>query len=65
MDSDSFSARVLSLVEGNYEAWRIVMEAVLVAQDLWDYVGPEKPDLVAKGPKAMQAREMKKLLAKA
>ncbi|KAF8326495.1 hypothetical protein F5887DRAFT_925240 [Amanita rubescens] len=58
---DSFS--VTLLVEGNYEIWCTMMEAVLIAKELWDVVGPPEQELVAKGVKAVQAKEVKKQTA--
>lgn len=41
------------------------MEAVLVAMELWDVVGPEEEELVPKGPKGVTERKKKQRMAKA
>ncbi|TFY79129.1 hypothetical protein EWM64_g4882 [Hericium alpestre] len=47
------------LKEGNYVQWRTIMEALLIAADLWEVVGPEVSGLVPRGVKAVQVREKK------
>lgn len=59
--------RITVLVEGNYEVWRIQMTAVLVAADLWDVVRPAGEVIteeMPKGPKAVQALQKKRELAR-
>ena len=50
---DLFSVAPLQVVEGNYKIWHTMVEAVLIAKELWDVVGPPEQELVAKGVKAV------------
>ena len=50
MSDAEFKLVIPKLREGLYEEWSTMTEASLIAQDLWCVVGPEEPELVAKGP---------------
>lgn len=51
------------LKEGNYVEWRARVKAYLVGADLWEVVGPEKDEVVAKGVKGVAAKKKKNELA--
>ncbi|KAL6305919.1 hypothetical protein BKA93DRAFT_824708 [Sparassis latifolia] len=53
-------SRIPKLVEGNYIKWSALMKAHLVAADLWEVVGPEEEELVARGPKGVAAKKKKR-----
>jgi gag-polypeptide of LTR copia-type/Zinc knuckle len=57
--------RFPKLIEGNYEQWRTLMEATLVAGDLWAVVGPEDEELVYKGVKGEKEKKKKQQQARA
>lgn len=62
---DEKHARVVPLVEGNYEVWRIQMTAVLIAAELWDVVRPSKEVVdLPRGLKGVQAQQKKRELAR-
>lgn len=53
------------LLEGTFEEWSTVLEAVLTAKDLWDVVGPQEDEPVYRGPKGQKERQHKVVQAKA
>jgi hypothetical protein len=52
--------RFPKLIEGSYEHWRCLMEATLIAADLWEVIGPEDPERVNTGAKGAREK-MKKM----
>ncbi|PPR08175.1 hypothetical protein CVT24_012247, partial [Panaeolus cyanescens] len=58
--------RIPLLKEGNYNVWAMLMEATLVAADLWEVVDKDNEDfLLPKGAKGVAERVKKKTLAQA
>ena len=53
------------LIEGSYEEWAMLMEATLIAMELWVVVGPEEEETVPKGPKGLRERKTKQQQARA
>jgi len=43
------STRIETLSKDNYDTWRIQVEALLMKNDIWQYVSGEKPKLVISG----------------
>ncbi|KAL6308949.1 hypothetical protein BKA93DRAFT_746676 [Sparassis latifolia] len=48
--------KIVLQVEGNYIEWSVLMKAHLIAVNLWEVVGPEKEELVVRGPKGVAAK---------
>ena len=56
---------VPKLTEGTYEEWAILMEAVLIAAEMWGVVGPEDEEPVFKGVKGVKEKKTKQQQARA
>ncbi|GBE86485.1 hypothetical protein SCP_0903640 [Sparassis crispa] len=52
-------SHILKLIKGNYQ-WSALMKAHLVAADLWEVVGPEEEELIARGPKGVAVKKKKR-----
>lgn len=56
---------VPKLTEGTYEEWAILMEATLIAAEMWAVVGPEDEEPVYKGVKGAREKKTKQQQARA